>query len=217
MKTFNMITLAIFAMFIATSCTIDQTISYNDDMSGSNKIVIDMSGAMEMMGGMMGDDSEAMKGMDMKEGLGELEESFKDLEGVSNLKLIDDLKSYRMGFSYDFEDTEALNAAMKDYMDDDDAPKKKKSKDTYKQKGKKLFLNFDAEDMSGLGESLGDPSMLNMMGMMDYKITINLPQPVKKIDNSIYMLSEDRKTVSANVSLEEMFSGEEGLSTKIKW
>jgi len=217
MKKINIILMAIVAMIIATSCTIDQTIDYNADMSGTNNIIIDMSGAMEMMGGMMGEDSEAMKGMDMKEGLGELEESFGELEGVSNLKMIDDMKSYRMGFSYDFEDTKALNNAMKDYLDDGETAKKKKGKDAYKQKGKKLLLNFDDMDTEGLGESLGDPSMMGMLGMMDYNITINLPEPVKSIDNKVYMLSEDRKTVSANVSFEDMFGGEESLSTKIKW
>lgn len=217
MKTINVILLAVVAMIIATSCTIDQTISYNEDMSGTNSIIIDMGEAMEMMGGMMGEDSEAMKGMDLKESLGEMEESFADLEGVSNLQFVDDMKSYKLGFSYDFEDTKALNAAMQDYMENDELPKKKKSKETYKQKGKKLLLNFDDFDADGLGESLGDPSMMGMLGMMDYKLTINLPQPVKSIDNNVYMLSEDKKTLNANVSLEDMFGGEESLSAKIKW
>lgn len=217
MKKINILLLAVVAMIAATSCTIDQTISYNDDMSGTNSIVIDMSGAMDMMGGMLGEDSEAMKGMDLKEGLGDLEESFGKIEGVSNLQIIDDMKSYKMGFSYDFRDTKALNDAMQDYLDENGSGEKKKSKETYKLKGKKLLLNFDDLDTEGLGESLGDPSMMGMLGMMDYNITIKLPEQVKSVDNNLYMLSEDRKTLSANVSFKEMFGGEESLSAKIKW
>lgn len=217
MKKINILLLAVVAMIAATSCTIDQTINYNDDMSGTNSIIIDMSGAMDMMGGMLGDDSEAMQGMDLKEGLGDLEESFADIEGVSNLQIIDNMKSYKMGFSYDFRDTKALNDAMQDYLAENGSAKKKKSKETYKLKGKKLLLNFENLDTEGLGESLGDPSMMGMLGMMDYNITINLPEQVKSVDNNLYMLSEDRKSLSANVSFEEMIGGKESLSAKIKW
>ena len=64
---------------------------------------------------------------------------------------------------------------------------------------------------------MGDPLMLSMLGMFDYELTVKLPVSIKSINNPLYTLSEDRKSLRAAVSLEELSSGSEDLSVKIKW
>ena len=71
--------------------------------------------------------------------------------------------------------------------------------------------------MGSFTEGLGDPSMAAMLNMFDYQLTINLPKPVKSVNNPLYTLTEDRKSLSATVSFEDMSSGKEDLSVKIKW
>lgn len=216
MKTFKLVLLNLIALFIVSSCTIKQTISYNEDMSGNNELTIDYGDFIEQMGSLMGDSSNLAQDMDMKEGLGDLEESFKDKEGVSNLITIQNTKESIVGFSFDFEDTKSLDEAMAGYLDEEGDTKKKAPK-TYVQKKKKLLLNFDNQDIASLKESMGDESMMMMMSSFDYEVTISFPFAIKSVDNTIYSLSADRKTLSATVNLEDYLNGTENLSTKIKW
>lgn len=216
MKTIRIIILNLVALFVVSACTIKQTINYNEDMSGNNEVIIDYGEFMEQMGSLMGDSSGLDKDMNMKESLGDISDAFKNLEGLTNLKTIEKSKEGIVGFSFDFTDTKNLNAAMSNYLGDEGESKKKAPK-TYTQKKKKLILNFDDQDMAGMKESLGDESMMMMMGSMDYEFTINFPFAVKSVDNKTYTLSADRKSISTTISLEDFISGNESLSTKIKW
>lgn len=216
MKTIKLILLNLIALFIVSSCTIKQTIDYNEDMSGNNEVIIDYGDFLEQMGSLMGDSSSLDKDMDMKDGLGDLEESFKDLEGLSNLKTIQKTKEGIVGFSFDFEDTKSLDAAMSNYLGEESS-KKKKAPKAYIQKKKKLILNFNSEDLGELKESLGDESMMMMMASFDYEFTVNFPFALKSVDNSLYTLSADRKSISTSINLGDYLEGKENLSTKIKW
>lgn len=218
MKTIKLILLNLTALFIISSCTIKQTINYNDDMSGNNELIIDYGEFMEQMGSLMGDSSGLDKNMDMKEGLGDLAENFKDIEGLTNLTTIQKTEEGLVGFSFNFRDTKSLNEAMSGYLGKHEASnKKKKTPKSYIQKKKKLILNFDNQDLGGIKESLGDESMMMMMGSFNYEFTINFPFEIKHVDNKIYTISLDRKSMSTTVSLEDYLSGNESLSTKVKW
>jgi hypothetical protein len=85
------------------------------------------------------------------------------------------------------------------------------------QKKKKLILNFDDQDLGGMKESLGDESMMMMLGSMDYEFTVKFPFKVKSVDNKNYSLSADRKSMTTTINLEDYLSGGESLSTKVKW
>lgn len=217
MNNLRLLILAFVAVFIASSCTIEHTIDHNKDMSGTNTVIIDYGEVMEQMGGLMGDTEGAEKDLDVADGLGDMEESFAGVDGVDNIQMIDKPAEKRMGFAFDFKDTKAFNKAMSNYMGDENSSKKKKAPKNYVQKKKALILNFAAQDLSSLTESMGDPLMLSMLGMFDYELTVKLPVSIKSINNPLYTLSEDRKSLRAAVSLEELSSGSEDLSVKIKW
>jgi hypothetical protein len=184
-------------------------------MSGTNTIMVDYSQMFEQMGGLMGDSMNLGNDQSVKESLSGLEDDFADISGIENLKMIHEEDNKRLGFTFHFNDTKALNQAMASYLSDEE--ENKKAPKNYKGKRKALILKFAQGDMGSFTEGLGDPSMAAMLNMFDYELTINLPKPVKSVNNSLYTLTEDRKSLSATISFEDMSSGKEDLTVKIKW
>ena len=216
MKTIRLLFLNLIALFIVCSCTIKQTINYHEDMSGSNEIIIDYGDFIEQMGSLMGDSTDLDKDIDMKESLGGLSESFKNMEGVTNLITLQEQKEGLVGFLFDFKDTESLNEAMSGVLGGGGSNKKNAPK-SYLQMKNKLILDFDNQDLGKMKKSIGDESMMMLIGSFDYEFTVNLPFTIKSIDNKIYTVSADRKSISATVNLEDYISGNESLSTTVKW
>jgi len=215
MNKLRVIVLASIALFLSFSCTVEHTINYNEDMSGTNTIIVDYGDMFEQMGGLMGDSMNMGNDLSVKESLSGLEEDFADISGIENLKMINEEDNKRLGFSFYFNDTKALNQAMASYLSDEE--ENKKVPKNYKAKRKALILKFAQGDMGSFTEGLGDPSMAAMLNMFDYQLTINLPKPVKSVNNPLYTLTEDRKSLSATISFEDMSLGNEDLSVKIKW
>ena len=215
MNKLRVIVLASIALFLSFSCTVEHTIDYNEDMSGINTIMVDYSQMFEQMGGLMGDSMNLGNDLSVKESLSGLEDDFADISGIENLKMINEEDNKRLGFSFHFNDTKALNQAMASYLSDEE--ENQKAPKNYKAKRKALILKFAQGDMGSFTEGLGDPSMAAMLNMFDYQLTINLPKPVKSVNNPLYTLTEDRKSLSAIISFEDMSSGKEDLSVKIKW
>ena len=215
MNKLRVIVLASIALFLSFSCTVEHTINYNEDMSGTNTIIVDYGDMFEQMGGLMGDSMNMGNDLSVKESLSGLEEDFADISGIENLKMINEEDNKRLGFSFYFNDTKALNQAMASYLSDEE--ENKKAPKNYKAKRKALILKFAQGDMGSFTEGLGDPSMAAMLNMFDYQLTINLPKPVKSVNNPLYTLTEDRKSLSATISFEDMSLGKEDLSVKIKW
>lgn len=215
MNNLRVIVLASIALFLSFSCTVEHTINYNEDMSGTNTIIVDYGDMFEQMGGLMGDSMNLGNDLSVKESLSGLEEDFADISGIENLKMINEEDNRRLGFSFYFNDTKALNLAMASYLSDEE--ENKKAPKNYKAKRKALILKFAQGDMGSFTEGLGDPSMAAMLNMFDYQLTINLPKPVKSVNNPLYTLTEDRKSLSATISFEDMSLGNEDLSVKIKW
>jgi len=213
MKKIRLIFLNLLALFIVSACTIKQTINFNEDMSGNNEVLIDYIGFMEEM-----EEMESLMGgsssMDKDMGLEDLTVVFKDVEGITNLKNIQNTKDGLFGFSFDFKDTKILDEAMTSFLGEEGSSKEKAAK-SYVQKKKKLILNFDNQDLGHMKESLVAQSM--MIASMDYSLTVNFPFKVTSVDNKNYSLSADRKSMTATISLEDYLNGNKSLSTKVKW
>jgi hypothetical protein len=80
------------ALLLSTSCTIEQTIDYRTDMSGSNTVIISYGDVIEQMGDLMGDSAGFDEEMDMSEFMGTLKETFTGISGVSNTKVINEVE-----------------------------------------------------------------------------------------------------------------------------
>jgi hypothetical protein len=138
------------------------------------------------------------------------------MEGVTNLITLQEQKEGLVGFLFDFKDTESLNEAMSGVLGGEGSNKKNAPK-SYLQKKNKLILDFDNQDLGKMKKSIGDESMMMLIGSFDYEFTVNLPFTIKSIDNKIYTVSADRKSISATVNLEDYIIGNESLSTTVKW
>ncbi len=218
MNKLHLFLVASLALILSTSCTIEQTIDYRADMSGNNKVIIKYGGVLEQMSGLVGDSTGFDEEMDMSEFMGSLKETFTGISGISNTEVINKVEEKTMSFSFDFKDSKALNLAMVEYLEDEASPgKKRKAPKNYKTKKKALILSFDQEDLGSLSEGLGDPSMAAMLGLFDYSLTVVLPRSIKSVSNPLYVVSEDRKSLSVELSFEDLSSGSEDLSVKIKW
>ena len=218
MSKLHLFLVALLALILSTSCTIEQTIDYRADMSGNNKVIIKYGGVLEQMSDLVGDSTGFDKEMDMSEFMGSLKGTFTGISGIGNLEVINKVEEKIMGFSLDFKDNKALNLAMAEYLKDEASPgKKKKTPKNYKTKKKALILNFDQGNLGSLSEGLGDPTMAAMLGLFDYSLTITLPRSIKSVSNPLYVVSEDRKSLSVELSFEDLSGGNEDLSVKIKW
>lgn len=218
MNKLQLFLVALLALILSTSCTIEQTIDYRADMSGNNKIIIKYGGALEQMSGLLGDSTGFNEEMDMSEFMGSLKETFTGISGINNTEVINKVEEKIMGFSFDFKDNKALNLAMAEYLEDEASPgKKKKAPKNYKTKKKALILSFEQDDLGSLSEGLGDPSMVAMLGLFDYSLTVTLPKTIKSVSNPLYVVSEDRKSLRVKLSFKDLSSGSEDLSVKIKW
>jgi hypothetical protein len=216
MKT-KVVLLALIALLIASSCTIEQKIKYNEDMSGNNEIIVNYGGFLEQMGGLTGGEEDFTEDLALTESMNEITDAFQDIKGISNVKPMTNSNKGIVGFSFDFKDTKALDGAMNNYWSgEEESPKKSKTSTMYELKKKTLSLNFDNKDFEEiLGEESEDISA--MMNMFDYSISIELPFPVKSISNKNYTLSNDGKTIQTTVNLQDYVEGTQDLSVKVKW
>lgn len=212
----RIIFLALIALLIGSSCTIKQSINYNEDLSGKHTLLFDMSEFMEEMKALYPEGENALsEDSDIQHSLDELSTIFKNQEGISNIKNIDRSSEGIFGFSFDFENTAALNTGMATYLENEEA--KEKGKNNYYQKKKTLVLNFDKNSLGSLGAELQSEEMQMMLANIEYKLELQFPFPIKKVDNNLYLISEDRRSLIASLNLVDLLDGSETLSTKIKW
>jgi len=222
MKNIQIILLAFIAAFIATSCTIEHTVDFNEDFSGSNSFHMDMSEMMTMMKAMQpdsaaGDVNSMLGDYDMDSEMQELEKEFDKTEGLTNLEFIDRVEEGVLGMSFDFEDVKYITQGMSKADTED---KLKDSNDLFVLGKNSLEVNFSSSSFTDAFAGDKEDTEEDMMGgfsMGDYALTLNFPFEIKSVDNENYMLSEDRKSVSFVMPLEAFSDKNIDLNTVIKW
>lgn len=112
----------IFKPVIATAitillfgCVIKQEIYFNKDFSGNYKYTFDFSEYISYMGGgeEETDDSLMLKNEDFEEYLSFVKNELKKINGISDIKILNDADNGNVYFSYSFANVDALNSAMK--------------------------------------------------------------------------------------------------------
>jgi len=198
-----------FAILFASSCTLRQSYTFNQDLSGTYELSIDMSAMAALAGGEDGEEDvvgETMKSLNIDS----IQEAMNIQPGISNAVMKEE--GMILSFSYNFSNVEVLNTSLKD-MDLGSAlsGKEKKNSETpsFEVKGKKL--KYNSPELDSDSEKDGLEGMEGMGGMMKYEVSFKFAQEVKKIKGENATLSYDKKTVVLESNLEEMFSGESGL------
>lgn len=228
MKNLQILFLAIVATFIATSCTIEHTVDFNEDMSGNNSFSMDMSEMLTMVKALQTDSTKDATASlfgdyNMEEEMADFQNEFEESEGLSNLKTVDDIENGIFGFSFDFDNVKAITKGMS--KTGDSKNKENKNTDDLFVVGKNsLKVNYSTSELKGL---LGDgdkeetekteEDLMAGFSMGDYALTLNFPFPIKKIDNDLYLVSEDRKSVSFVIPLEDITDNTLNLNALIEW
>lgn len=83
-----------------------------------------------------------------------------------------------------------------------------------------ISRKVNAEKWKALQESQEFAQMKQATAMgieIPYSLTVNLPRPVKKIDNALSKLSDDKKTVTIKYNLIEVFEHPEKFEYTIAY
>jgi len=112
-KIYNYLFVAILSLFMF-GCVVKQEVYFNRDFSGNYKYSFDFTEYINYMGeGEEGSDSLTMKNEDFEEYLNFVKTSLNEIDGITNLKIVNDADNGVVYFTYNFANVDALNAAMK--------------------------------------------------------------------------------------------------------
>lgn len=196
------------ALVIGSSCTVRQNFSFDEDFAGEYEMQLDMSKMLAMTGetstsvlDSINQDSiiEVMNAMD-----GISETYMREVEGV-----------VRMG--YQFEDLSSLNEANSDEgmaaMLGSEVKEGSDQGPIFTWKKKVLTYAPPAYEKPEDSDEETDGAMQSMEGMMKYEIVMRFAKPVKKVSNPDYTISEDKKTITCNMSITDVYEGKNGATT----
>lgn len=221
MKKFKFPALILLAMATLTlsSCLhILEEVTVKSNGSGSYSMTLDMSemkGMMDMMKGMVPDslstdslggggavaeDSNPMSQMGAE--LTNVAKSLEGVKGLTNIHEINDTSAFKFGYSFDFENVEALNKALQIVAKEKFDSKNPETFQLEKKKFTRLSSgNFGEEIKKQLSEGEeGGEEQMEMVKMfftdMTYKQVYHFEKKVKNSSNKLSEVSEDGQTVT---------------------
>lgn len=212
----------LFALVLMSnvSCTITQKYQFNEDLSGKTSVNIDMS-ALSALAGEEAEDGEdpigsALEDEELADALAQLE----NVDGISNVNMLQDDDNGIIEISYQFANMEVLNTGVAgtDIMAKDAGGSEGHAYWTRNKSGKKLSYRIpNMADAPGM-EDLDMSSMEGMDDMFKYELVMEFAKPVKKIKkNSDATLSSDKKTIRWSSTLTKMMNGEATPNMDIKF
>jgi hypothetical protein len=228
--------LAVATLTLLTGCLhIEEEVTFRSKGNGTYGMMLDMSeikGMMDMVQGMAADSAAGgadMSGADMSQMGQELSgvmTSIKGIQGISNIREINDTASYKFGYTFDFADVVALNRALKVI-----------NKEKYDTKAEEFFRyngkSFERLSSGDMGEEIkkalaetedadaeGSMDMIKMFfADMSYKQIYHFPdEDIKKNSNPLGEISADGHTLTVNIKPfdEEQLKQKVTVSTQIK-
>lgn len=205
-------TLFISILFIiATSCTIQQHVHFNEDWSGTMVYHIDFSRTMSIMDDEASSDSSNFNFMDNEDfqnGIKELE----DIEGIRNVKM-EEKDDYNYFISLEFADLQALNTTMTGSNATMGIGSDDESFQYFQIKKNKLTYAMPNE-VKEMAED-DDGTMEMMSSSIDFQIKFSFEKGIKKIksDNSA-TIGYDQRSITWQPDLSQLLKGE--LATKME-
>lgn len=200
-------------LFTITSCTINRTISFNENRSGNISTVIDMTSMMEMMGE-YGAGEGGMGNMQNDQSLELSKQMLAGLEGISNVQVNYDTTGI-FTTSYDFSSVTALQNAMNSGGSSSNilgamgGSEMSNSKAKITFKGKKFFMQeIDKNAMKKFDSEETKNEMVQMemiLASSTINTTLNFPSKVKKVSQKNASITND-KTVSYSIPMKEYLS-----------
>ncbi len=173
------------------SCIIKQEIYFNKDFSGTYKYSYDFTEYVSYMQGEEDNDSLSMKNEDFDEYLNTVVSELKRIEGINDVKYLNDADNGLVYFSYNFDNVSALNKglAYSSFMDQEPL----ENPPYFVQKGKKISYIRHATPLEDKIET-EEEDMDYMNEMFAWEYTIEFERNVKKYD----VQKDSAVTVSSN-------------------
>lgn len=221
MKTLQILFLATIAMFIATSCNIEHTVSFNEDMSGNNSIAVDANEMINTLRSYLPEsvektNEELFGDRNFDNDMDSIKMQFAKVEGVSNLDIKNNIDKGLITLNFDFDNQKYFVdgiAAMAL-----DKPLEEIKKDEFFILGKdSLTLDFTSEAVNaamGNNEGIED---LNAYNLGTYSFTLNFPFPIKTFNNDLYVLSDNQKSLSLKAPVKQLVTEREAFNVLLTW
>lgn len=209
-KTINILFI-IAASLLLFSCVVKQDIYFKKDFSGSYKYTFDFKEYVDYMNAEE-DDSLATKNGDFEEYLSVVKSELNQIDGISNLKIVNNAENGMVYFMYDFANITALNAAIKysNYMETEplaNAP-------YFEQKKKTLIYIRHATPKEVPAEDGSEEDLSYMNEMFKWEFNIEFEADVKKYD----VQKDTSITISSNKrSFTEFGSLFDVVTKESKW
>lgn len=218
--------LGIFGFFLLTTFTgcveIFENIIFDKNGGGHVHHKIDMSQVAAMM--------ESLKGMDngKKEDKSEQEaespdgavkgmvegwENLKEIDGITNVTIVQDTAIMTYIVDYDFANEAALNKALRKKEGD------VKAKETYTIEKSSITRN----ESHGFGDLIESENkeeaemMKTMLGDMKYHLSITVPGKIKSVSNQKATISSDEKKITLEATFNDLVEKKTSLGMKISY
>lgn len=205
MKHFFLFCSAFFCLCLSACFTITEEITLQANGSGSVKTSVDMSEMMNMLGMFLPDTLK--KDLDISKILSGDTQSFKKMEGISNMK-VNSEKPYHYVVSFDFANADALNRALSSTSDSGAGKMLEAMKSQYRIKKRSLQRQTSIDQKLLPAELKGTQfeeaeSMMQFINSPTYQVIYHLPKKTKKvtINDKGGTLSKDENTVSIQYNL----------------
>lgn len=225
----------LFLMFGLTACLdVTEEYHFNKDGSGSARFTVDISKMMAMLESFGG----AMDSLGGEDGSNSIKEMFSDrsqvdilksIPGIKNVKSLSSEEAKIIGYSFDFDDLEALNNAVAVNSSDmgltamlgagDSGEEEEAGTNSFMRKGKKftrtLQFPMPEEDDEEAEHYKSMAAMLFADHFYSQKYTFEGGvKKVKKNDNA--SVQSDRKTVLIKTPLTDLLEGAGDMGAMIK-
>ena len=194
--------LAAAILLFTFGCSIKQEIYFNKDFSGKYKYTYDFTEYVSYMGGEEDSDSLMMKNEDFEEYLNTVVTELKKIEGINNVKYLNDADHGLVYFQYDFDNVNALNKGLvfSSYMDQEPM----ENPPYFEVKGKKLTFIRHATPVEEATDETSTEDTDYMNDMFAWEFTLEFEANVKKYnvqeDTAVSVSGDKRKFVeSGNV------------------
>lgn len=207
MKLIKLFFTAFTAALLSTACTIEQEITFNENMGGTFSVKMDMKDYFEMMSLMGGEDFNLSSLTDSLEyAMSELDVQFDAYEGISNSKSYFDAVESAMIVSYDFAKVENINQLnTTNELLSFTSPTFSMGKSSFSYKLGKVSETMNSEEVALMGD------------MFKFNIRFNFPEKIKKVSNKAYNITEDGKGVILEATLPQILDHKGKFDVTVNW
>jgi hypothetical protein len=227
--------ISILAIVLGTSSCFDilEEYHFNPDGSGSSRMIADVSQMMDLVSafGTALDSTESGDVETLKEMFDESTTLalLKNIPGITNVRNLNSKEEKRVGYSFDFQDMDALNKALEARGSDMglgaamnmNGGGEVERENRFALDGKKLSRKLDMKmDPSKSGEEEGAQYAEMAMMMFQeakYRTEYTFDRPVKNIKgNEAALIGSDRKSVTLEHNFKDLLEGKATMDLDIR-